>query len=728
MRSLPLLLLTVLLFHAAAGAATTPHRTVVVGVYQNEPKIFLDAARRPSGFFAELLDAAAAAEGWKLEYRPCSWDGCLQMLEEGEIDIMPDVAYTPERTKRFDFGEESLFSSWSVLYRREGSAIDSIFDLERKRIAVLKGSIQAAAIKERIAQFGIAPVHYVSVDSFADAFGLLALDKVDCVLTNRFYGAAHYREYGAEATNILIMPSVVKFAFAPAHGDLRDALDRRLRAYKNDPGSVFYAARARWLDAEPKKSLPTWIFWILAGSLLLALLVAALIALLRRLVAERSRELVKTSEEMQYLADHDELTALPNRMLFKDRLNHAVAFARRSGRPLAVVFFNIDNFKEVNDALDHEAGDTLLRLVADLLTRELRDYDTVARFGGDEFVAIADADERLVPALARIGTLLKEPFTVSGQHLYVTLSMGIARFPEDGDEAAVLLKNANTALHRAKSEGKGQFYFYTGGMTEQAHERMQTAARLRAALEEGNFEVYYQPKIDAATFALTGAEALLRWNDPQLGAVSPELFIPLAEEHGLIDRLGAFVLERAMGQFATWRGDGLEPGVLAVNVSMMQLRGAHFTGMLETLLERYGFASEALEIELTESQLMHDPHSAIEMLQAISAMGVGIAVDDFGTGYSSLSYLKRLPISVLKIDRSFIRDIPGDPGDVAITRAIIALAGSLGLITVAEGVETPEQELFLKQNGCDRLQGYYYYRPMDAPAMHTLLLERSRGA
>jgi diguanylate cyclase (GGDEF)-like protein len=696
---------------------------VKVGIYQNDPKLFIDAHGRPAGFFVDVLDAISRSEGWQLQYIPCTWNDCLVMLEYGDIDIMPDVAHIPERENRFLFGKEAVISSWSLLYRHPGSSIDSVLDLEGKAIAVVNESIQAHAIKSRLNEFGI-NASYVQVESFEKAFELLDEGLVDCVVVNRFYGAVHHKN--AIATNILIKPSVLKFAFPKGEEKLRDATDRRLKELKADKTSAFYRAKAHWIEPNESPRVPQWVLWGAIGTGLLLLSMLFLILLFRRLVQKKSEELMRTSKELQHLAEHDELTGLPNRLLFMDRLYHALGRAERSKKSFAVLFFNIDNFKEINEAMSHDAGDAILRYIARTLQTVLRPGDTLARFGGDEFTVIVESladPSRVVRMMEQLVAALKEAYILDQQPVYITFSAGIAIYPDHGSDLKTLLKHADAAMSKAKKEGKNHFLFYTENLSEKAYETLTVVAQLRDAAEHGEFELYYQPKIDAGDGSLRGSEALLRWKNPELGNVSPDHFIPLAEGHGMIIPIGMYVLKTAIAQYAQWYRDGLNPGTLSVNVSMLQLKSLSFGTQLHELMLAYGFDPARFEIELTESQLMHHPETSITILGEIHDLGIGIAVDDFGTGYSSLSYLKRLPITALKIDRSFVKELPEDSSDVEIARAIIAMAKSLGLQTVAEGVETLEQSEFLRENGCDLFQGFYYFKPMSSVAMEALLRE-----
>ena len=429
------------------------------------------------------------------------------------------------------------------------------------------------------------------------------------------------------------------------------------------------------------------------------------------------RELEQQKVVLHELAHHDALTGLPNRLLFLDRLQQAIKKAHRSNSRLAVLFIDLDRFKQINDSLGHAMGDAVLKAVARRLEGCLREDDVVARLGGDEFTIIMDSlsNTRHVVAMAQklIG-IVQNSVKQEELELYVSASVGIALYPQDGEDAEVLLRNADAAMYRAKSEGKNSFQFYTADMTEQAFERVLMESHLHRALQSDQFTVLYQPQIDLHTDELLGVEALVRWQHPELGQLSPSKFITLAEDTGLILPLGERVLRIACVQMAAWHQAGLKPGRVAVNVTANQLGDSDFLPMIERIFEESGCRPQWLELEITEGVIMQRHERSFQILQRLKNLGIELAIDDFGTGYSSLAYLKRLPVSKLKIDRSFIKDIPEDDSDNAIARAVIAMGRSLDLRVIAEGVERPRQAAFLKKEGCDEVQGYLYGLPLPA--------------
>ena len=423
------------------------------------------------------------------------------------------------------------------------------------------------------------------------------------------------------------------------------------------------------------------------------------------------QELLKQKDILDYQAHHDGLTGLPNRMLFNDRLEHGIALAQRHSMKLALFFIDLDYFKQINDSLGHQIGDRVLIAVAERLKAKIRNEDTLARLGGDEFTIIMEdlKDVEDASLLAhKIQKVLAQPIHIEGHTLYISCSMGISLYPQDDTDANNLIKYADAAMYKAKEEGRNNFQFYASEMTEFALERMIMKSSLRDAIDNKEFILYYQPQVDATTGKLTGMEALIRWQHPKMGLLHPRKFITLAEESGLIVEIDRWVMTTAMKQMTQWYHEGLEPGVLALNLSMRQLRSDDFIDILEESFKRAEFKPEWLEFEVTEGEVMKKPEESIMKLEEISRMGINITIDDFGTGYSSLAYLKRLPVSKLKIDQSFVQGLPDDKEDAAIVKAIIALAESLGLDLIAEGVETDAQKEFLLASGCKHIQGYYY--------------------
>jgi diguanylate cyclase (GGDEF)-like protein len=431
-----------------------------------------------------------------------------------------------------------------------------------------------------------------------------------------------------------------------------------------------------------------------------------------------------SQEELEHQAHHDVLTELPNRLLFRDRLDHAIERAQRSHLRLAVIFLDLDRFKHVNDSLGHSAGDQLLRDVAMRLRSAVRRDDTLARLGGDEFTVLMEGlkDGRDAAVLAeKLLGALREPFRIQQHELYVSTSIGISMYPQDALTTESLLRNADAAMYRAKDAGRNAYWYYSEEMTSAAFDRVVLEAQLRQAIELEQLVLHFQPQVDLSARHIVGVEALVRWNHPTKGFIPPARFIPIAEESGLIIPLGDWVLRAACRQAKAWLDQGVVFGCIAVNVSAPQILRGTLYASVRSVLEATGLPPSCLELEINESFVMEQPVSTIKQFLALRELGVTLAIDDFGTAYSSLAYLKRLPVDKLKIDRSFILDLPHDTNDAGVARAVIALGHSLQFKVIAEGVETEPQHEFLKSEGCDQAQGFLYSQAMDASQVEQLL-------
>lgn len=432
----------------------------------------------------------------------------------------------------------------------------------------------------------------------------------------------------------------------------------------------------------------------------------------------------KAEEKLNYLAKHDALTGLPNRVFFHDRLTQALQRARRNSTKIALFFIDLDHFKEINDSLGHETGDKLLKEVTQRLQATLRKVDTLARLGGDEFSVIAEDlknEQDSVVLADKMIAALKEPITINGNLLYISSSIGISFYPRDGERSEDLLKYSDAAMYKAKQEGRNNYQFYSKEMTALAYERVFMEKEFREALQKEEFVVFYQPQINAHDESIVGMEALVRWKHPKMGLLFPDQFLHIAEETGLIVALDRIVMRQALRQLKEWQESENFQGTLSLNLSMKHLFEKDFVNVFEKILIKSGVDAHCVELEVLEHQIMDNPEEAVKTLGKIRDLGVKLSIDDFGTGYSSLAYLKRLPITKLKIDRSFVMDLPDDEEDVAITDAIIALSRSLHLEIIAEGVENKAQKDYMLEHGCEIIQGYYYSKPVEASKMQLLL-------
>ena len=470
-----------------------------------------------------------------------------------------------------------------------------------------------------------------------------------------------------------------------------------------------------------------WFQWATLAMVLPAFaLIGGRISKLRATLAENNAELMKALSTIQILANHDTLTGLPNRAMFNDNLQGAIARASRSKTMLALFFIDLDHFKQVNDTLGHPFGDSVLREAVRRFNGLVRDGDTLARFGGDEFVLLVEnlKDAADVHAIAqKLQAVLEPRALLEGNEVNLSSSIGVSLYPADGKDAATLLANADIAMYQAKESGRKQYCVFSSSMSDLAAEKYQLESALRHALEEDRFRMHYQPKIDIASGRITGVEALIRWEHPQLGLIYPDRFIPLAEETGLIIAIGKWALTEVCTRAKAWDDLGLPPMIMSINLSASQLMHPRFVAECAATLKTAGRKPELFELEITESMVMQNPERAIKLMDELRAIGIRLAIDDFGTGYSSLSYLKQFPVHTLKVDQSFVRDLPHNRDDVAITRAVIAMAHSLKMNVIAEGVEREEQLTLLREEGCDEFQGFFCTRAL--PEQELLVFLRN---
>ena len=456
---------------------------------------------------------------------------------------------------------------------------------------------------------------------------------------------------------------------------------------------------------------------------------------------EMGKNLHHYHKEVRYVAYHDSLTGLPNRLMFKDYLNRATAEARRVMQELAVLFLDIDNFKRINDTLGHQSGDKLLEAFADRLSKHLRETDVVshqsrgdasrviARLAGDEFIILlprTSGPGEAQKVASRILKLLSESFVIARQELYVSASIGIAMYPEDGETAGELLKSADIAMYHAKKLGRNNFQYYSKKLNEEAAEKLKIEGKLRHALGNNALELHYQPQVNLATGQISGVEALLRWEDPELGKVSPDVFIPIAEEYGLIVQISEWVINEACHQAQQWITAFKLPITMSINISAVHFNNQGLEGMITSALKTTGLNPMHLELELTETSILQDLNQATETLKTFKSMGLKLALDDFGTGYSSLSYLMKLPFDKLKIDQCFIRNLKTEAKGTAIVSAIISMSHSLGMSVIAEGVEQKDHMQVLLQMHCDHVQGFYVSRPLTAEKFADFIRHRSK--
>ncbi|MCA1245946.1 EAL domain-containing protein [Massilia sp. MS-15] len=967
-------LLLLLLGLPLLAQAVAPPRVVRVGVYANPPKLYSNEEGQADGILIDLLREVAKAEGWELRFIRCQWAQCLAALNQGSIDVLPDVAWSEERSRQLDFHRVPALYSWSQVFRRAGVALSSMTDVGGKRVAVLSDSIQQRYFTDFAREFGVAP-RVVPVASIAEGFDLVATGKADAVVASHFVGGYHASGRGIVATPIMFQPTRLYYAVGKnRNGELLAAFDRRLRAWQGDPDSAYFAILERWQSRGVLAQIPAYLRWTAGLVLVLLVLALATAAWLRhqnlrksgalreteqrlgtildsvdsliyikdaayrytyanqalrtflgrddkdivghsdidlfapevaaeigrndqrtimerqRVVSEetvpdahgrqvtvfttkiplfhedgrvhglcgisfdiserraaeesnrvaatvfqsaegmfiagRDRRILRVNEaycamtgysadelagdllppfslsregsnagaamwklaeadgkwqgeiwtsrkdgstyparltvtavrdssgsithyvgtqgditaqktaqdEIVRLAYSDPLTGLANRRMLLERLHHALPLHQRTGHIAALLFLDLDNFKDLNDLRGHGVGDLLLQQVAARISACTRDCDTVARLGGDEFVILLEnvgqgekeAARHAATTGKKILDAVREPFDIDGMTHHATCSLGAA-LSTDGT-TDTLMKRGDMAMYRAKREGKNTLCFFHADMESEVNHRLALERELRESLGNTRFALHYQPQVDSAG-RISGVEALLRWINTAGTAVSPVEFIPVAEASGLILPLGRWVLRAACAQLAQWhRSPAMDHLSVAVNVSAHQFRQPGFVSDVLEIVDESGIDPRLLKLELTETLLIDDVDDTVDKMLQLKALGIGFALDDFGTGYSSLSYLKRLPLDQLKIDRSFVRDILEDPNDASIARSIVALSQSLGLGIIAEGVETEAQRAFLAKIGCGCCQGYLFGRPMEAVALEALVTAQSGEA
>lgn len=820
-------------------------RQVRVGIYDNAPKIYRREDGAPAGLFIELIQEIAHREQWRLEFTDCNWQDCLRRLERGELDLMPDVAFTEIRDRRFAFHRVPVTHSWSVVLTRNEAELQELPDLEGKRIALLAAAVQTEALATMMQAAGL-DYSRLTFPSYPEAFAAVRDGRADAVVSNSYYANAFGGDYGLRQTPIVFNPAALFYAASPGDPlELLPAIDAHLEAWRYDEGSVYYRALQSAMVPAQEPVVPPLLRLLLLGGLGLLLVFLALSALLRWQVKRRTVELRRTNQRLDHMLDsspvvlyqltlnqdqpgtgwvshniqrlfgfdpdefvgqdlwrrqlhpedretvlanlralpqkqhlvqeyrildargrvrfvrdemqtqtgaadvgggpleivgswndltesheqaerltflthYDPLTGLPNRTLLRERLTHVINRARREHCSLAVLHLDIDRFKSINESFGQRLGDSVLRSVATRLNELQEGSGGLARTGANGFVLLLEdvgGRQGAAKQAQRILRRFAEPIQLGGEEIALTLSAGIALFPDDGADADSLLQHAEGALFEAKQSGRNSYRFYSSAMSQGVAERVGLESALRGAVTRGELLLHYQPQIALDSHALVGVEALVRWRHPKLGLVPPGRFIPIAEEMGIIGEIGVWVLEEACRQLTAWDSQGLEVPRVAVNLSVQQIDSESLLPLVRRILTQSGLTPGRLELEITESILMHEPEQAATALHGFRELGIQIAIDDFGTGYSSLHYLKHLPIDRLKIDQSFVRDIGTDTSSEAISRAVIGLARSLELETVAEGIEDETQLAFLRREGCSIGQGYLFSRPVPADAL-----------
>lgn len=695
-----------------------------VGVWKNPPVVLQTKNGEWTGITIEILRSIADQKGWQLEFVPGTFSEHLDNLKNHKIDLLSAIAYSPKRAELYSYTRNTIISNWGLIYARTDSHISSLLDLDNKQVAVMRNNIHDKAFRMLVTNFGITP-KLVELDNFSDVMKSIQTGQVEAGVANRLFGAINAEKYHLVETGIIFNPINIHYA-APhdQHRPILDAIDQHLSSIKANKNSVYYTALNHWMGLTAKYSLPRWLPWLAAGLIGAVVLMVGLTLLLRRQVAMRTQELQIevderriAQERLDRLAYYDLLTGLPNRVSFAESLKVAVATARRRNSKVAVLFIDLDQFKNINDSLGHDAGDQLIQHVAKRLQLCLRDEDSIHRFGGDEFLATLQ-DVHDLPGIEHIAsrmlTCLSTPINIGLTEVYTSVSIGIALFPDDDDTSDGLLKDADAAMYHAKAQGGNNYQFYNVEFTNRVRKRLDLETRLRHALERDELVLHYQPIFDLGSQTPIGVEALIRWLDPEHGLIAPDNFIPCAEETGIIIPMGEWVMEHACAQIHEWETLGFGQLRLAVNVSSRQFAHNKLLATVASALRNSGLRPQQLALEITERMFLNLTSKVSDTLNQLKSEGINLSIDDFGTGYSSLSYLKQLPIDVLKIDRSFVQNIPSDKDNTQIAATIISMAHGLGLEVVAEGIETEEQLRLLNAWGCRWGQGFYLAKPQPA--------------
>ncbi|MDP9084357.1 MAG: EAL domain-containing protein [Pseudomonadota bacterium] len=671
--------------------------------------------------------------------------GTLEDLKDKAL-LPPDLVFTVTIADR----EGAIIESTRPFGQRSVAAEDA-FRAQRNKDVLFIGALPRGPTRETQLQFsrrlstasgefdGVAIVS-IDADFFVSDYeasrlgehGVLGLLGADGMFRVRRTGDAVFSgdaiDYSAAVAHSDSEEADASVIVSPWDGVRRWTSARELYGF---PLAVLVGLSVDEQMAGAHRQMRAYVGWAVLGSFLVMLLAGLLGHMYWQLGQSRVRESdtkLAHAKRIEYLAYHDGLTGLPNRSLFSKLLNQSITEAHRSDRALAVAFLDLDHFKRINDTLGHETGDQLLKQVAARLEKCVRDSDTVARLGGDEFVVLLRtlASEKDAATVAHnMLAATAAPFDLIGQEFRVTASIGISTYPQDGLDEQTLTKNADIAMYQAKAEGKNNFKFYSDKLNANSLERLALESSLRHALARDEFRLHYQAKRDIASGRITGVEALLRWEHPDLGTVAPMQFIPLAEESGMIIPIGKWVLKTVCLQSVAWRKQGLPALSIAVNLTARQFGDEQLLADVTSILETTGMEPHLLEIELNESLLIRDVEKTLRILTGLKNLGLRIAVDDFGTGYSSLATLQRFPLDTIKIDRTFMRDLVGTPQDTGLADAIIALGKSLSLTVVAQGVETKEQADHLREHACDELQGFYFKRPLPAAEFTQLLRDQS---
>jgi len=831
-------LLLVLLAVSLAGL-TQPtvkqinNKTYRIGYFASPPLSSLDDRQNPQGFIVDLLNKIAEKEHFTIEWIYDDWSHFFLRIKNNSIDLITSAGLTEERQQIMDYSKVSFATVWGQVFLSSHSSIESIFDLNGKKIGIMKEGVNGQRFISQCNQFEI-NCTIVELQSYEEIFKQIASGQLDAGVSNNLVGTTYLRQYDLINSAIVFNPFKVYVA-APKNSnqELLLIFDKYLQEWKNNPHSFYYETRIKWLSPQQKNDLPQIILYLLTTLVVLAGAGFLLAFFFKRQVKYRVNQLSKREmqlnqiinlvphlifvsnaegqiilanktasnyfglsieafeqcnivslcqsnpqfksllkthqtqtdnqeiiskdaqgqqhtlylsktpyvgsknqqsiatiaidisdvkhfeEKIKFMDQHDGLTQLPNRLLLKDRIDHSLAIAKRHKHNGTILFIGLDHFKTINDSQGHEIGDLLLKEVAERLKTSCKDGDTVARLGGDEFIIeLSELDSSQENAHFQADQFAKyilksltKPYSIKGKTYHITASIGAVLYPKDGTTQAMLLQRADTAINQAKKKGRNRVEFFKAEFEYSIINKHNIESDLRKAIDEQQFFLEFQPVTNNTSQKISGTEALLRWQHPDKGVIYPNDFISIAEQTQLIVAMGDWVLEQSCRQITQWIKAGEKDFFIAVNVSVVQLRDRNFYQKCAALVQKHKIPANYLELEVTESVFMQEQDCPVNLFNKLKLLGLRISIDDFGTGHSSFNYLMNFPIDKIKIDQSFIRNLPDDRNSTTIVSSIIRMAKELGIDVVAEGVESQEQFYFLKSQACDYYQGFYFHKP-----------------
>lgn len=710
----------------------------VAGDMNHPPYEFIDNQGIYKGFNIDIMRAIAIEMGLDIEIIPMAWKDALDALRNGDVDLIQGISRNQEREKEFYFLSPTVENSHSIFVRQDTTYISQLEDLSGITVAIQEGDINNEIIKS------IPNVVVISKKDQREAIDALILGEVEAFVGNTITAKYYLQRTKQEELVKIVGEPMAITEYGPAtligNNIIYSKINEGLKAIeKNGTYDKIYE---KWFGGKVLGGRAIMRAYLRERAMIISSILATLLLVLlwnkklKKEVSKRTAELESVNKDLMIqeakaydLAYYDPITGLPNKLYFMKKLDVAIKESKTKGYKVAVLCLDLDRFKQINDTLGHNVGDMLLRAVGERIGRLILEPNLISRIGGDEFfILIKDikTEEETGKICKSILEELKRPFSINSYDLYINTSIGVSLYPEGGEDTSSLMKNADTAMYMAKDGGGNGYYIYNISLSQSHLSNLIIANKLQKAIEKRELCLYYQPKIDIFTGKVVGAEALLRWFNDELGSVSPVQFIPIAEETGLILPIGEWVLIEACKQHKEWQNIGLEPIVISVNISAKQFQHQDLVKIVSRILKETEVYPHYLELEITESTAVVDINYTIDILDRLKEIGVHISIDDFGTGYSSLNYLKEMNVDELKIDKSFICDINSNPKNKAIAKTIILLAHELGLNVTAEGVESREHLEILRENKCNKAQGYYYSPPIKATEFEEFIRNYNR--